>query len=85
MPVAALAVQGGGVPLLTAVGTAPPGTGLLADGGSEDDLDLPDFLGEVQPCRGRWLGSWVEPRHIPDLQSLVQKALRMMGAAYSIF
>lgn len=49
MPMAALTVQGGGVTLLTAVGTAAPGTGLLADGGSEDDLNLLDFLGEVQP------------------------------------
>lgn len=53
MPVATLAVEGGGVALLAAVGTAPAGTGLLADGGSEDDLDLLDFLGEVQPCRER--------------------------------
>lgn len=47
MPMATLAVQGGGIALLTAVGTASTGTGLLADGGSEDDLDLLDFLGEV--------------------------------------
>lgn len=57
MPVAALTVQGGGVPTLTAVGTAPAGTGLLADGGSEDDLDLLDFLREIQPCRER---AWVQ-------------------------
>lgn len=56
---ATLAVQGGGVALLTAVGTAPTGTGLLADGGGEDDLDLLDFLGEVQPCRER---AWVLDR-----------------------
>lgn len=57
MPVAALAVQGGGVPTFTAVGTAPAGTGLLADGGREDDLDLLDFLCEIQPCRER---AWVQ-------------------------
>lgn len=53
MPMAALTVQGGCVTLLTAVGTAPPGTGLLADGGGKDDLDLLDFLCEVQPCGER--------------------------------
>lgn len=47
MPMAALTVQGGGVSLLTTVGAVSPGTGLLADGGSEDNLDLLDFLGEV--------------------------------------
>lgn len=57
MPVTALAVQGGSVATLTAVGTVPMGTGLLADGGSEDDLDLLDFLREVQPCRER---AWVQ-------------------------
>lgn len=57
MPVATLAVQGGGVATLTAVGTAPMGTGLLADGRCEDDLDLLDFLCEVQPCRER---AWVQ-------------------------
>lgn len=59
MPVATLAVEGGGVALLTAVCTAPAGTGLLADGGSEDNLDLLDFLSEVQPCRER---AWVLDR-----------------------
>lgn len=54
---ATLAVQGGGVAPLTAVGTVSTGTGLLADGGSEDDLDLLDFLREVQPCRER---AWVQ-------------------------
>lgn len=57
MPVATLAVQGGGVATLAAAGTAPMGTGLLADGGSEDDLDLLDFLREIQPCRER---AWVQ-------------------------
>lgn len=57
MPMAPLAIQGGGVATLTAVGTVPPGTGLLADGGSEDNLDLLDFLREVQPCRER---AWVQ-------------------------
>lgn len=57
MPVPALAVQGGGVATLTAVGTVPMGTRLLADGRSEDDLDLLDFLREVQPCRER---AWVQ-------------------------
>lgn len=79
MPMAALTVQGGGVTLLTAVGTAAPGTGLLADSGSEDDLDLLDFLGEVQPCRER---TWVLDRatHSPDLQ-----AFGIKGTSYSIF
>lgn len=57
MPMPALAVQGGGVATLAAVGTVPVGTGLLADGRSEDDLDLLDFLREVQPCRER---AWVQ-------------------------
>lgn len=57
MPVTTLAVQGGGVAALTAVGTVPVGTGLLADSRSEDDLDLLDFLREVQPCRER---AWVQ-------------------------
>lgn len=57
MPVTSLAVQGRGVAALTAVGTVSMGTGLLADGGSEDDLDLLDFLSEVQPCRER---AWVQ-------------------------
>lgn len=57
MPVTTLAVQGGGVATLTAVGTVPMGTGLLADSRSEDDLDLLDFLREVQPCRER---AWVQ-------------------------
>lgn len=57
MPVATLAIQGGGVAAFTAVGAVPTGTSLLADGGSEDDLDLLDFLSEVQPCRER---AWVQ-------------------------
>lgn len=57
MPMTALAVQGGGVATLAAVGTVPVSTGLLADGRSEDDLDLLDFLREVQPCRER---TWVQ-------------------------
>lgn len=73
---AALTVQGGGVSLLTTVGTVSPGTGLLADGGSEDNLDFLDFLGEVQPCRER---TWVLDRatYNPDRQ-----ALRMRGTSY---
>lgn len=54
---AALAIQGGGVTALTAVGTVPMGTGLLADGRGEDNLDLLNFLCEVQPCRER---AWVQ-------------------------
>jgi hypothetical protein len=54
---ATLAVQGGGVSPLTAVGTVPTGTGLLADGRSEDDLDLLDFLCEIHPCRER---AWIQ-------------------------
>lgn len=57
MSMATLAVQGGGVTPLTAVGAASMGTGLLADGGSEDNLDLLDFLSEVQPCGQR---AWVQ-------------------------
>lgn len=69
MPVAALTVQGGGVALLTAVGTASPGTGLLADGGGEDNFDFLDFLSKVQPCREK---TWVldGATHNPDLQAL---------------
>lgn len=57
MPMTTLAIQRGGVAALTAVGTVSVGTSLLADGGSEDDLDLLDFLREVQPCRER---AWVQ-------------------------
>lgn len=57
MPVTALAVEGGGVATLTAVGTVPMGAGLFADSRSEDNLDLLDFLRKVQACRER---AWVQ-------------------------
>lgn len=46
-----LAIESGGVSFLTAIVASAMPTSLLTDGGSEDNLYLPDFFCQVDTCK----------------------------------
>lgn len=50
MVMSTLAVQGGGVPFLTAIVAAAILTGLFTDCGGEDNLYLSDFFCQIGTC-----------------------------------